>query len=449
MSVWKHQSGGMLWRVAVVLALAWPVAGAVAQPEAPPAEPLPTPTPPPATEAPAPVLPPIPENPIRSSDVKRAPRVGENIRLTFADGRIIEGELLSQAANVLQVKVGGAVVKVELAEGDELEALEAPSNRYRELRAGIPDNDIGRLLALTAWLQRQGLYEEALTEVNHVLDLDPTNAEALRQKRVLGPLIEVRSRRGAPEEEQGVETPGPQRPGIGEFPLLTQEQINLIKLYEVDLKAPPRMVIRRETVDRLLTRYSDNPLIPGTRDGREAFRKLPPAQILDIMFRVQARDLYPEVQVVDNPRSMEFFRDRMHTTWIINVMATTRCHGGSDSGRLRLYNRRPAAEESYYTNFLILDRFETKDGQRLINYEQPERSLLLQYALNRADASSPHPIVPGWEAAFMTRESRRFKQGVEWIQMLYRPRPSYPVEYNPPGTAEEPKGPDVPEAPER
>lgn len=387
-----------------------------------------------ATPAPAPA-PDAPRPAVRSP---RVPVIGDSVRITFADGRVLEGELLAQDRTIVQMKVGGAVVKIELADGDNLEALDSPADRYKELRASIPDDDIDRLLALSAWLQRQGMYEQALTEVSHVLSLDATNAEALRQKRVLGPLIEIRSRTGdaAPTEEPEPAADLAKRPGPGEFPLLTHDQINLIKLYEVDLKAPPRILVKRETIDKLLTRYSDNPLIPATREGREAFRKLPPAQILDTMFRVQARDLYAEVEVLDNPRSMEFFRDRVQATWLINVMATTRCHGGSQSGRLKLYNRRPAAEESVYTNFLIIDRFQTEDGQHLINYEQPERSLLLQYALNRADASSPHPVVDGWEPAFRSRESRRFKQAVEWINMLYRPRPTYPVTYTPPGEAE-------------
>lgn len=400
---------------------------------------------------PTPETPAAPENPIRSSrgsdTLDRVPRVGDNVRITFADRRVIEGTLVEILGSTLQVKVSGATVKITLADGDLLQTLETPQDRYTSLRALIPDDDVDRLLALTAWLQRQGMYEQALKEVNHVLRIDPTNSEALRQKRVLEPLIEVRSRK-SDNAEDPVEMPNAPiatRPGPGEFPLLSREQVNLIKLYEVDLKAPPRILVKRETIDKLLVRHADNPLIPSTREGRDAFRKLAPAQILDTMFRVQARDLYPEVEVLDNPRSMEFFRDRMHATWIVNVMATTRCHGGSESGRLKLYNRRPAAEESFYTNFLILDRFVTQDGQRLINYEQPERSLLLQYGLNRSDATSPHPIVEGWQPAFLTRDSRRFKQAAEWIRMLYRPRPEYPVDYSPPGEAEAPRPIDTPE----
>jgi hypothetical protein len=150
---------------------------------------------------------------------------------------------------------------------------------------------------------------------------------------------------------------------------------------------------------------------------------------------------------------MEFFRDRVHSTWIVNTMATTRCHGGSASGRLQLFNRRPTAEQSVYTNFLILDRFVTSDGRKLIDYASPESSLLLQMALPRADSRNPHPEVPGWEPAFTNRESRRYKQAIEWIRLMYRPRPDYPIEYLPPGEAggtptapkpEEPSEPPVP-----
>jgi hypothetical protein len=130
---------------------------------------------------------------------------------------------------------------------------------------------------------------------------------------------------------------------------------------------------------------------------------------------------------------MKLFRDHVHAAWLVNNCATTRCHGGSAAGRLQLSNWRATSEESVYTNFLILERFKTEDGDSLINYEEAERSVLLQMGLPREDARTPHPAVPGWSPVFRTRENRRFKQALEWIGAMYRPRPDYPIEYVPPG----------------
>jgi len=173
--------------------------------------------------------------------------------------------------------------------------------------------------------------------------------------------------------------------------------------------------------------------MPATKVEREAFKHKPSAEILDMMFRVGARELYGQVEVIGNPESMRAFRDRVHSAWLINSAATTRCHGGKQGGRLLLTNRKPGSNESLYTNFLILERFRTREGDPLINYAQPERSVLLEMGLPRDEAIYPHPDVPGWRPVFLTREDRAYQRAVEWIRMMYQPRPAYPLEYTPPG----------------
>src|SRR5581483_8608544 len=80
-----------------------------------------------------------------------------------------------------------------------------------------------------------------------------------------------------------------------DFPLLSDREINLIKVYETDLSDPPRLFIDHDTITRLMTEHAGDPLIPRMQHEREAFYRLSPARILDIMFRVQARDLYSQV----------------------------------------------------------------------------------------------------------------------------------------------------------
>jgi hypothetical protein len=146
------------------------------------------------------------------------------------------------------------------------------------------------------------------------------------------------------------------------------------------------------------------------------------------------------VQVVDEPKSMKAFRDEVNSTWLINSCATNTCHGGEEAGRLVLYNHGARRDPTVYTNFLILDRFRLADGRPLINYDDPEKSPLLQLGLPREDSLVKHPSAPmgkagrdGWKPAFKSVTDVQFHQAAAWIDSMYKPHPAYPIEYTPPG----------------
>jgi hypothetical protein len=401
----------------------------------------------------------VPESPNSTKALERDPVPGDRVILVFLDGQRVEGEFVRSEPAFALVKVANVESPFERSTLSQIIVIETPLVRFKRLRGAIRESDTERRTDLAEWAKDQGLYDEGLAEVQGVLKLDPGSADAIRLRGELESLIRLRdaAKRNAatpavPGEPDGAAVPGkvahPTRPQLGEFPLLTDEQVNTIKVYEVDLKNPPKITISRETIDKLLTRYADHPLIPTSREAKDGFRLLPPEKILETMFRVRARDLYSEVKVVDNPASMKKFREQVHSAWLVNNCATTRCHGGSAAGRLLLTNRRPNADQSVYTNFLIIDRFQTAEGRPLVNWAEPERSVLLQMGLPRDDALTPHPEVKGWSPVFRSRDDRRFGQAVEWMKMMYRPRPEYGVEY----PAKEKEGGDegkVPEVPER
>lgn len=373
---------------------------------------------------------------------------GDRVIVVFADGHRVEGEFVrSEPAHVV-VRIANVESPMARSELSAVIVLPSPAKQFRDMRATIKDSDVERRIDLAMWARDRGMLEQAMGEVQGVLKFEPQNGDALRLLKEIEQLIMLRDK-AAPKNtgddgDSGFKPAAPRRPTLGEFPLLNAEQVNTLKVLEVDLKNPPRILITRETIDRLLTKYADHPLIPAGREARDAFRALPPEKILETMFAVRARDLYTEVQVTGNPASMEKFRDQVHSAWLVNNCATTRCHGGSAAGRLLLTNRRPNADASVYTNFLILDRFKTSDGRPLINWGEPEKSVLLQMGLPRDDALTPHPEVKHWSPVFRSREERRFLQAVEWMKMMYRPRPEYPVEYAAPGEAHDADRPAVP-----
>lgn len=115
-------------------------------------------------------------------------------------------------------------------------------------------------------------FRRALTEVTSILRADPNNTRAKTLKQQIESTILLRAEAMQRQEEAGPEDRGdrlpskpPRRP---EFPTLTPDQINLIKVYEVSLSDPPRLSVDRETIRRLVEAYSDHDLIPKSREGR-------------------------------------------------------------------------------------------------------------------------------------------------------------------------------------
>jgi hypothetical protein len=403
------------------------------------------------SEQPTPAIQPPPSPP--ENEITAPSRQAEpECILHLTTGRQLTGLLVSRSDNEVVIRVGGIATPFKREQIDRLEILPPVLDRYRAMRATIDDTDTQNLLLLVEWLRTRELYTQALAELDLILIREPFNPKAREQHTLITQLQRLRERAPSTNQSRTTQssTPGnspdgsPEtasteptaaRPARRTFPLLSEDDINLIKVYEIDLAKPPRMRIDRSTIEALIQAYSDSELIPTSKEGRDALYRQSPERILDLMFRLRARDFYSRVKVLDQPEAMKQFRADVHSAWLINACATDRCHGGTDAGRLALYNRARNADPAVYTNFLILERFKLTDGTPLIDYDQPHRSPLLHLALPRERSLYPHPDTPaarGWRPTFTSQRDRRYEDTLNWIRAMYRPRPDYPVTYEPP-----------------
>lgn len=402
---------------------------------------------------------PAPEQPSQSESAPPAPETARpepEAVITLKDGQRFTGYIIDRDPERLLVRIAGIPTTIRADLVERVNVLPPVIDRYRAMRAAIEDNDAERLILLAEWLRARNQFDLALTELNHVLAIQPGNGDAIRL-RLLVLSQKNLAERPKPTSPPGTPTPAaavPPKPATSpaqpadDMPVLTPDQINLMRVYEVDLTNPPRLSIDRDTIASLLEAYANDPLLPSDREGRDALYRASPVRILDLMFRLKARELYPRVRVMEHPRSIALFREHVQRAWLANSCATTTCHGGAQSGRLRLVASKPASDATVYTNLLILDRHRLPDGKPLIDYDDPAASPLLQFALHPDRAAIKHPRVPGpdgrgnlWRPVFQTKEDRRFLQSVEWIRAMYRPRPEYPVSFTPPAAA--PPGPPV------
>ena len=91
-----------------------------------------------------------------------------------------------------------------------------------------------------------------------------------------------------------------------------------------------------------------------------------------------------------------------------------------------MWRTQPNGEKTVYTNFFYLQS-PTIGNQDMINRQIPERSLLLQYGLDRSAAEWPHPEVVGWRPKFQNKQDKFFQLIGDWIGSLWTPTPDYGI----------------------
>ncbi|GJQ30286.1 MAG: hypothetical protein HBSAPP03_21700 [Phycisphaerae bacterium] len=377
--------------------------------------------------------------PMAGAPVDEPLTAGAEVDVYLRDGRRETGFFVEQTKSQVTVSINGVRTSFPAESVERIARLPSLDERYRMLRDAIDPTDAESIVRLAEWLRGKGRLDLALWEVERALLIEPGNTRGKDLKvEIIAQQKVNEAKRPRPDPAAPVD-PGPPK---FVFPLLTPDQINIIKVYEVDLRDPPSMLISADATRKFLAAYAGREVpglgtVPTTPEAKELFVRQRPADILAWFFGARARELYGQVRVRESPRAMRLFVQDVHNTWLINSCATAKCHGGEEAGRLWLTNLKAGTDAAAYTNFLILDRFRTADGKGLIDYEQPEKSPLLDFAIPREQAVFKHPEVSGvakgkWRPALTGRDDDRYRRAVEWIRAMYRPRTGYPVEYDPP-----------------
>ena len=350
--------------------------------------------------------------------------------LTTHDGRTLRGPLIREDARSVVLEISGFPYEIKREEIESL--ITNIALEYRLRRNNLDNEDLNGRLALANFLFQNQTLDLALRELidlrlrfpyeNKVEVLLVAVEQKLEQEQA-APVIRpgsasagIRKRStGSPDSDQN------RRPAF-----LSAQQINLIRLWELPgdlMEAKPSIGVPRSTVDKLFDRYGSEELVPKGRKEQQRFRAAPGYEQLDLIFQLQARDLYGEVQVRTDPAPLREFRmiNRLY------VGPFFRRHFGTGKvGGLLLYYRKLDAVEEAYTNFFLLDRFEL-EGALMIDRARPIRSLLLQWGLPRESAVHPAPDIEGWRPFFSGLEDPTLIQYKNWIESLYQPKPDYGI----------------------
>ncbi len=388
---------------------------------------------------------------------KNEPNEQEGIRecvITLKSGRTITGELIREDSREVVIGIEGIETTFQRRNVALVTMLPPVSERYESLRASIPETDIDARLALVEWLRARKAYTLALEELQSILTIEPNNPHAKLLRTWLAEYDKLSDQSPGKDEPAKQESDQPdanqdsdaatqgdeQREyqiKRNELPTLSEQDLNLMRVYEIDLRNPPRISIADEVMLELMRRNPD--AFSPNEDERQSVLELPEVEKLKLLFSLKARDLYPKVRLLENPDSLQRFKDQVHhgRGWLINACASTRCHGGVDAGSFQLINQRPNTDETAFTNLYIIENTVLSNGLSLIDYSAPERSPLLQMAMNQSNSLLPHPEIPrgypgtGYRAIFRHTRDRKYQQAMDWIRSMYQPRPKYGFDYPP------------------
>lgn len=219
--------------------------------------------------------------------------------------------------------------------------------------------------------------------------------------------------------------------------MLTDEDINLIQVYEVHLDSDPapRIDIDKAVLRKFLEEYKEDDRVPRGKEAQEEFLRADGKDQLDKLFKVRARDYYKEVRIRSTIESLRSWGNH-HRKYLLAYFQPT--FGENKVKGLYLFGQGQDRERIELTNFYILTQT-TIDGKPLIDRFNPAESLLLQWGLPREEAKFAAPDIDGWRPYFKDAEDKKYVELVDWIKSLIPENQGsdYGIEYKLPGQPRE------------
>lgn len=380
-----------------------------------------------------------------------------DVELTLLNDKTIHGKLVSDNEKGVTLKIVGIETHFERDKIKSIKKLLTVAQQYESQKAQLKEDDLEGRYKLASWLYNKQAYDLAEKEILSIQKAFPKdnriplllrlvkNKRTLKANRPVTPAkpsvaSQPRPKNNTKSKNDNLQVATPSNIVGKQDDLLNDDQINLLKVYEINLKNKPNIRFKRKDLEDFLTAYQGEEYVPNSRSKRNTFLNQKSGyQQLDLLFKTHARDFYGKAQILGHPEVFRNFRT-IHRTYILNRCATTACHGGENAQGIFLFNRRPkaSADQIVYTNFYILNAFSAgKSGVQydMIDRVSSERSLLLQFGLPRDEANFPHPPVRGMKPAFNRgKNDRQYKLMNNWIQSLYSPTPDYGIDYQVIGT---------------
>jgi hypothetical protein len=348
---------------------------------------------------------------------------GTRVLVRWRNGRTIPAELVSDGFDDIVVRIDRVRTTLPRREILALEREPPFEEQLAKFRSRIPADAWDVRMELVKWLLAQRHPEIAIEELREIRK-HADSEEAARMLVRAEAELELMQKSAQRKPSTGRDTTAARAEAVRR---ISDEDVNIIRVMETDLKSPPRMRHDLELPTEIQARYAGSDRMPSAGPERAAMQTWTTARLLQLLYTLKARDLYGMVHVDEDPEHLRLFRKRVHDGWLIPNCATSRCHGGPAGGRLVLATTEAKSPRTAYTNLLLLLNFRTEQGRPLLDFDDPSRSILMGFGRSRGEAPVPHPPIAGWKPVTPTLQKAMEEDATAWIGGMYRPRPDYPV----------------------
>lgn len=205
----------------------------------------------------------------------------------------------------------------------------------------------------------------------------------------------------------------PARAGIGR--LVTPEEMNLIAQDEWQQGQLVHPTFRNDVRRKYVAQQGIEPV---------TFNRLTPPQQAWAIVKNGTPEMRKDVILSDPPVILNFKKVQQ------SILSTgcASCHSGDKAAGTFSLHFPADSQAATYTNFLILQKYNQKIGDRLysmIDRERPADSLLIQYAVPLEMGNPPHPKAANYRGVVHTRNDPRLKNAQDWISSLSPVAPDY------------------------
>ncbi|HPF37699.1 MAG TPA: hypothetical protein P5081_07690 [Phycisphaerae bacterium] len=215
---------------------------------------------------------------------------------------------------------------------------------------------------------------------------------------------------------------------------LTDTEINRIRFMELramrGLKGvdPVTVKISRDVLNDFLVEMTGHDDFKGKK-ARQNFLKRTPPQKLHMMAHYTGPKFADKVEILTDPEIFVEFRKHVMPQ-VIRGCSTNGCHNSTNEKAygFKLFKDPKKAPGTTYANYITLNDY-MLDGKRMINRNDPSRSLLVTYMLPASEvpAEFRHPGDVEIRPLFQSHKHRRFQRILQWIGSLKIPPEDYGV----------------------
>ncbi|WP_428389508.1 hypothetical protein [Mucisphaera sp.] len=358
------------------------------------------------------------DNPQTQQTPEPTPVLGR-FEVILINGRIIEADWFLETDQHIELGIGPSKARFGRFQIREIRRLEPPELEFRQLRLQIDDNNLDARYDLAYRFYEQGYRDIALPELADLRVRFPDSHKVTVLFELIREQIaaEDRLRREEAAEailERNVPDPVANDPHF----ILTPQQISLLRLWEMpdDLSTVrPRVRVPQEVLEDVLTRYTNHPAFPTSRAARTNIRKGNGFDQLQLIFDLEAREVYHRIEVLSDPPALKTFmgvlRRGYHTRYFVR-------HFNAQTIPELPLARTGIDPAQAYADFatLAVTRIE---GLPMFDRKDPAASLYLQWGLPRELAQHPAPQIPRWRPYFSGPDDRIFRFLVDWIDGFY------------------------------